>query len=87
MAVDVYKRQVVTVYKNGKEIEKKSLVFRDGKEISTDDLNPVSYTHLLHTATRHKNCRIIALFVPGGRVQGTIYRKPVYEREAGLYRG
>ena len=30
---------VVTVYKNGKEIEKKSLVFRDGKEISTDDLN------------------------------------------------
>ena len=26
-------------------------------------------------------------FVPGGRVQGTIYRKPVYEREAGLYRG
>ena len=29
--------------------------------------------------------RIIALFVPGGRVQGTIYRKPVYEREAGLY--
>ena len=34
-----------------------------------------------------KNCRIIALFVPGGRVKGTIYRKPVYEREAGLYRG
>jgi hypothetical protein len=30
---------VVTVYKNGKEIEKKSLTFRDGKEISTDDLN------------------------------------------------
>lgn len=30
---------VVTVYKNGKEIEKKSLVFRDGKEIGMDDLN------------------------------------------------
>lgn len=30
---------VMTVYKNGKEIEKKSLVFRDGKEIGTDDLN------------------------------------------------
>ena len=29
----------MTVYKNGKEIEKKSLVFRDGKEIGTDDLN------------------------------------------------
>ena len=30
---------VVTVYKNGKEIEKKSLSFRDGKEIGMDDLN------------------------------------------------
>ena len=30
---------VVTVYKNGKENEKKSLVFRDGKEIGMDDLN------------------------------------------------
>lgn len=30
---------VVVVRKNGKEIERKSLVFRDGKEISTDDLN------------------------------------------------
>lgn len=29
---------VVTVYKNGKEIEKKSLVFRDGKEIVTGAL-------------------------------------------------
>jgi len=29
----------VTVYKNGKEIEKKSLSFRDGKEIGMDDLN------------------------------------------------
>ena len=28
---------VVTVYKNGKEIEKKSLSFRDGKEIGMDD--------------------------------------------------
>lgn len=30
---------IVTVYKNGKEIEKKNLVFWDGKEIGTDDLN------------------------------------------------
>lgn len=30
---------IVTVYKNGKEIEKKNLVFWDGKEIDTDDLN------------------------------------------------
>lgn len=30
---------IVTVYKNGKEIEKKNLVFLDGKEIDTDDLN------------------------------------------------
>lgn len=30
---------VVVVRKNGKEIERKSLVFRDGKEISTDDIN------------------------------------------------
>lgn len=32
-------RWVVTVRKNGKEIEKKTLVFRDGKEISAEDLN------------------------------------------------
>lgn len=38
-AVNEPMQWVVTVYKNGKEIEKKSLVFRDGKEISTDDLN------------------------------------------------
>lgn len=30
---------IVTVYKNGKEIEKKNHVFWDGKEIGTDDLN------------------------------------------------
>lgn len=30
---------IVTVRKNGKEIESKTLVFRDGKEIGTDDLN------------------------------------------------